>query len=130
MRITDHLVRVGELWRYYQAGLINMAFGFSLFAILVAAGLNIYAAQVISHVLGVIFNYFTYSRHVFRDAGPSKFRFIISYGVNYLLSAGMLAATTILIKSPYIAGLVVVITVSLINYFALKHIVFVANRAQ
>lgn len=130
MRITDYLMRMGELWRYYQAGLINMAFGFSLYAILVAAGLNIYTAQIISHVLGVAFNYFTYSRHVFRDAGPSKFRFVISYGINYLLSVGMLTATTMWIQSPYIAGLIVVITVSLINYFALKHIVFVAKSAQ
>ena len=130
MRIAHHLARLSELWRYYQAGLINMAFGFSLYALLVAAGLNIYTAQIVSHVLGVAFNYFTYSRHVFRDADPSKLRFIISYGVNYLMSAGMLAATTIWIKSPYVAGLIVVITVSLINYFALKHIVFAANRAQ
>ena len=106
-----------------------MAFGFSLYAILVSTGLNIYAAQIISHVLGVAFNYFTYSRHVFRDAGPSKFRFVISYGINYLLSAGMLATTVIWIKSPYVAGLIVVVTVSLINYFALKHIVFIADRA-
>lgn len=130
MKIIQHLMRLGQLFRYYQAGLINMAFGFSLYALLVATGMNIYAAQIISHVLGVAFNYFTYSRHVFRDAGPSKLRFIISYGVNYLMSAAMLAVTSIWVKSPYIAGLIVVITVSLLNYFALKHVVFVANKAQ
>jgi putative flippase GtrA len=128
MKVVQQLARLGELFRYYQAGLINMAFGFSLYAMLVATGLNIYVAQIISHVLGVAFNYFTYSRHVFRDAGPSKLRFVVSYGVNYLLSAGMLAAVTIWIKSPYIAGLIVVVTVSLINYFALKHIVFATNK--
>jgi putative flippase GtrA len=128
MKVVQQLARLGELFRYYQAGLINMAFGFCLYAMLVATGLNIYVAQIISHVLGVAFNYFTYSRHVFRDAGPSKLRFVVSYGVNYLLSAGMLAAVTIWIKSPYIAGLIVVVTVSLINYFALKHIVFATNK--
>lgn len=129
MKITHQLARLTQLFRYYQAGLINMAFGFGLYAMLVATGLNIYVAQIISHCLGVAFNYFTYSRHVFRDAGPSKLRFVISYGVNYLLSAGMLATVTLWIKSPYVAGLIVVITVSLINYFALKHIVFATNRA-
>lgn len=117
-----------QLWRYYQAGLVNMAFGFSLYAILVSAGLNIYVAQIISHLIGMAFNYFTYSRHVFRDADPSKLRFIISYGVNYIASAGMLAATTLWIESPYIAGIIVVITISLINYFALKHIVFSVDK--
>ena len=104
-----------------------MAFGFSLYALLVAAGFNIYAAQIVSHILGVAFNYFTYSRHVFRDAGPSKLRFIVSYAVNYLMSAAMLATTTIWVTSPYIAGFIVVITVSLINYFALKYIVFIVD---
>ena len=127
MKIVHYLERLSELWRYYQAGLINMAFGFSLYALLVAAGFNIYAAQIVSHILGVAFNYFTYSRHVFRDAGPSKLRFIVSYAVNYLMSAAMLATTTIWVTSPYIAGFIVVITVSLINYFALKYIVFIVD---
>lgn len=128
MRIVHHLAHMRQLWRYYQAGLVNMAFGFSLYAILVSAGLNIYVAQIISHLIGMAFNYFTYSRHVFRDADPSKLRFIISYGVNYIASAGMLAATTLWIESPYIAGIIVVITISLINYFALKHIVFSVDK--
>jgi putative flippase GtrA len=124
MKIAQHLIRLGELFRYYQAGLINMAFGFSLYATLVAVGLNIYAAQIVSHVLGVAFNYFTYSRHVFRNSGPSKMRFVASYGINYLLSAAGLALVSLWIKSPYLAGFIVLINVSLLNYFLLKNLVF------
>jgi putative flippase GtrA len=105
-----------------------MAFGFSLYAILVAAGLNIYVSQVVSHVLGMAFNYFIYTNHVFRDTSPAKLRFVISYGVNYLISVGSLFAVSSLVKSPYIAGLIVVFGVSLLNYFLLKKLVFIENR--
>jgi putative flippase GtrA len=128
MKIFNYLTRLGQLFRYYQAGLINMAFGFSLYAILVAAGLNIYVSQVVSHVLGMAFNYFIYTNHVFRDTSPAKLRFVISYGVNYLISVGSLFAVSSLVKSPYIAGLIVVFGVSLLNYFLLKKLVFIENR--
>ena len=128
MKLIQYVMRLGQLFRYYQAGLINMAFGFTLYALLVATGMNIYVAQIISHMLGVAFNYFTYSRHVFRDAAPSKLRFVISYGINYLMSAAMLFIVSSTINSPYISGLIVILIVSLLNYFLLKNIVFTDKK--
>ena len=128
MKLIQYVMRLGQLFRYYQAGLINMAFGFTLYALLVATGMNIYVAQIISHMLGVAFNYFTYSRHVFRDAAPSKLRFVISYGINYLMSAAMLFIVSSTINSPYISGLIVILIVSLLNYFLLKNIVFIDKK--
>lgn len=119
-----HTRRLAELWRYYQAGVVNTLFGFGLYALLVRAGLNMYAAQVIAHVLGVAFNYLTYSRHVFRDAAPAKGRFALSYVVNYLLSLAALALVSQVVRSPYVAGAVATVVVSLVNYFALRHLVF------
>lgn len=95
---------------------------------LVYFGLNMFIAQLVSHVAGMGFNYFTYSRHVFRDAAPAKLRFILSYGVNYLLGLGALAAVARYIASPYIAGLIAAIIVSAVNYFALKYLVFNRNN--
>ena len=127
MRAFD---RFAELWRYYQAGVVNTLVGFGLYALLVRAGLNMYAAQVIAHVLGVAFNYLTYSRHVFRDAGPAKTRFVLSYGVNYLASVATLALVSQIVRSPYLAGGIATVIVSLLNYFALKHLVFVRRAPQ
>lgn len=116
--------RLLEIFRYYQVGIINTLFGLGAYAILVHLGFGIYAAQLISHLLGMAFNYFTYSRHVFRDAGPAKLRFVLSYGVNYLVSLGTLALVIRVIASPYLAGLVTTVLVSVVNYFALKLLVF------
>lgn len=89
-----------------------------------------YVAQFIAHVLGVVFNYFTYSRYAFRATDASKMRFIFSYGLNYLMGLAVLAAIAQLIESPYLAGLIAVIIVSLINYFVLKHFVFAMKSVE
>lgn len=116
--------RLLELWRYYQAGVINTAFGFGLYALLVWLGMNMFAAQLLSHCMGVAFNYLTYSRHVFRDAPAAKLRFVFSYAVNYLMGLAALAAASLVIASPYLAGAISVVIVSIINYFVLKQFVF------
>lgn len=112
------------LWRYYQAGIINTAFGYGLFALLVWMGLNIYLAQIISHVLGMTFNYFTYSRHAFAGQTTTRTRFILSYAGNYLLGLGTLRVIASFIASPYAAGFISTVIVSLVNYFVLKRLVF------
>lgn len=121
--------RVAELWRYYQAGLVNTAFGLGAYWLLVWLGLNMFVAQLISHTMGVAFNYLTYSRHVFRDAEPAKLRFVLSYAGNYLAGLATLWAVSQFVANPYLAGLVAAVIVSVVNYFALKHLVFVRKSA-
>lgn len=116
--------RLFELVRYYAAGAVNAGFGFGLYALLVWVGLDRYPAQLIAHVIGVAFNYLTYSRHVFRDSGPAKLRFAASYTVNYFISLATLAAASAFIASPYLAGLASIVATSIINYFMLRYLVF------
>ena len=115
---------IERLWRYYQAGIVNTAFGYGMYALFVAVGVNMYVAQIVAHVLGAAFNYFTYSRHAFHDSQASKPRFILSYAVNYLFGLAALFAAAQFVASPYIAGFIAVVVVSLINYFILRHWVF------
>lgn len=110
--------------RYYEAGIVNTLFGYGIYALLVALGLNIYVAQLLAHALGVVFNFITYSRYTFADQTASKPRFLLSYGINYLLSVALLWGFEQLVESPYISGLLAVIVVSLINFLVLKKLVF------
>jgi putative flippase GtrA len=116
--------RLMEIVRYYQAGVVNTVFGLGAYSALVWAGLGIYPAQLLSHVLGMGFNYFTYSRHVFSDSGPAKARFVLSYAVNYVLSVGALALISRFVDNPYVAGVASAVIVSLVNFFFLKLFVF------
>jgi putative flippase GtrA len=118
--------RLRELVRFYQAAVLNTVFGIGAYLVLVALGVNMYAAQAISHVMGMAFNYFTYSRHVFRGSKPAKTRFIASYGLHYLLGLAALAGISQFIDNPYIAGIGAALAVSVVNYFILRNLVFKA----
>ncbi|WP_405051584.1 GtrA family protein [Silvimonas sp.] len=112
------------MWRYYQAGLLNTAFGYSSYAAFVWFGANIFVAQLASHVFGMIFNYITFSRHVFRNSKPNNIRYIISYAGNYFLGLGILFMVSRIVSSPYLAGILTIIIVSFVNYFLLRYFVF------
>ena len=116
--------RLPQLVRYYGVGLVNTAFGFALFSGFVYLGLNIYLAQLTAHVIGVAFNYFTYSRHVVRAQSGAGMRFAISYVLNYFIGLGSLAAISQLVDNPYAAGLGSIFIASAINYVMLKYGVF------
>lgn len=122
--VPSSISPVGRLWRYYQAGIVNTAFGYGLYALFVALGFDMYLAQIVAHLLGMTFNYFTYSRHAFHDSDVSKSRFVMSYAINYLLGLAALWAASQFIASPYLAGLLAVVVVSLVNYLILKSWVF------
>src|SRR6516165_8812796 len=83
--------QLGEMIRFYQAGLVNTAFGFGLYTLFVYLGMNLFAAQLSSHACGMVFNYFTFQKHVFRSSNPKIFRYISSYAVNYFVSLALLA---------------------------------------
>ncbi|NBC38180.1 hypothetical protein GTZ99_16640 [Novosphingobium sp. FSY-8] len=116
--------RALEILRYLIAGGINTAFGFGLYAALVWAGLDRYAAQAVGYVAGTAFNYVTYSRGVFRDAGPAKLRFALSYAANYLVNLAGLWAVSRLVANPYLAGAITTAGVVVVNYVVLKRLVF------
>jgi len=114
-----------ELVRFYQAALVNTAFGYGLYALLLWLGLGRYPAQALAHACGTAFNYATYSRHVFRDRRGSRWRFVLTYAGNYALNLGLLAVISLWVRSPYAAGLLAILAGSIVNYVALKRFVFV-----
>lgn len=120
--------RLAEIVRFYQAGIVNTLLGLGVYALFVRLGLHPYAAHILSYVVGMAFNYLTYSRHVFREAGPAKVRFFLAYLGGYPLSIGSLALARQFIASPYLAGLAAVFLVSIINYVVLKYLVFIRKR--
>ena len=122
--MTRDAFSIERLWRYYQAGIVNATFGYGLYASFVAVHFNMYVAQITAHVIGVVFNYFTYSRHAFRDLSGSKVRFVASYAGNYLFGIAALALVSFVVPSPYLAGLVAMLFVSVVNFFILKRLVF------
>ena len=123
-------INLGRLWRFFKIGFINTLFGYGVYALLLSVGLNMYAAQIIGHVIGVIFNYFSYSLHVFRAAPASKLRFLFSYALNYIVSLASLTLAATILSSPYLAGLLAMVITSIINFIILQRYVFTSDRMQ
>lgn len=113
-----------QLARYYAAAALNLMFGYVLFACLVCLGLQVFVAQAVGYVLGVIFNFLTYSRIAFADKQGGKVPFVASYVVNYLIGALLLWLSLRVVSSPYLAGLAATIMLSVLNYFLLSRWVF------
>ena len=124
MTLAERLQPFQRLWRYYQAGVVNTVFGYAIYSAFVWFGVNMYVAQLLSHTIGSVFNYFTYSRYAFRGAKASKLRFAMSYIVNYLIGVALLAACHIVLPSPYVAMAVAVVFGTAINFLILNHFVF------
>lgn len=118
------LPRIRQLVTYYAVAAVNTAFGYSLYALLVFLGLNIFVAQVVTHATGMTFNYFTYRRHVFRGSQAAVHRYVLAYGANYLLGLGLLALFHHAGASDYVAGLLATLIGSAVNFFALRVLVF------
>jgi putative flippase GtrA len=127
--LGNRFSRLAEIIRFYQAGVVNTLLGLGVYAIFVRLGLHPYLAHILSYIIGMVFNYLTYSRHVFREAGPAKLRFFLAYLGGYPVSIGSLAVARQFIASPYLAGLAAIFLVSIINYVVLKYLVFIRKRA-
>jgi putative flippase GtrA len=122
--VSRHADKIAELWRYYKIGVINTIFGLGIYSILVFIGINLFVAQILSHVAGVTFNYFTFTRHVFKGVKPNLLKYIASYGLNYLIGLTFLAAIHHFIASPYVSGFLAALGTSVVNYVVLKIFVF------
>ena len=127
MRYIPDWQQFWEIVRFYQAAAINTAFGVGAYVLLVWLGMDKYVAQATSHVMGMAFNYLTYSRHAFRGSAPAKLRFLMAYGVHYVISLAALAVIAQFVGNPYVAGIAAAFVASLINYFILRKFVFRAR---
>jgi putative flippase GtrA len=82
---------IPQLLRFLATGLLNTAFGYGLYFGFLKAGLLPELALLAATVLGVLFNFFTTGRLVFRNADNRVLgRFVLAYASVYLVNAGLL----------------------------------------
>jgi len=77
--------------RFVAVGVLNTVFGYAVFALLVWAGLPASVALFISTIIGASFNFLTTGRLVFNNRDVRViWRFMIVYGLVYLINLGLL----------------------------------------
>ena len=82
--------------KFLSVGVLNTVFGYAVYAILIFINAPYLIALFVATVAGVIFNYFSFGRIVFHGHGGWLVfgKFVIAYGVVYIVNAGLLVALT------------------------------------
>ena len=112
---------------FLKVGFLNTFFGYSIYVTFLFLGFSFRISLIISTILGVLFNYSTFGKFVFRYSlnFKSLFKFIFLYVIVYFINFYLLlflSKTTNLV--PYIGQVVCIPFVILLNWFVLNFWVY------
>jgi putative flippase GtrA len=111
--------------RFGMVGVLNTLFGYACFAGLLLLGLGEGWALALAMVAGVLFNYQTSYRLVFRVSGV-LWRFILLYGVIWLLNWAALKGLVSLGVAPLIAQACLALPVAALSFLGQRLFAFKA----
>ena len=125
---------VKELWhkvdsqfiRFVLVGILNTAFGYGVYCLMIWIGVPYWWATLISNVLGVLFNFKTIGILVFENSNNRLFfRFVSCYLLAYGLNVGIIYLLTHFAGlNDYWSGLIATPFVALFSFFYQKLFVF------
>lgn len=122
---------IKELWqirllRFLVVGAINTLFSYLVYVAFILLGAHYNLATLISTILGVIFNFFTTGRIVFRSMENKRFiLFVLVYAFTYLVNILLLRwLIDGLTMDKLLAGALVTFPVALLSYFLNASITF------
>lgn len=113
--------------KYIGVGGLNTIVGYGLYAALLLAGLPYLWALFFATILGVIFNYFSIGRLVFRSRGGwlAFGKFIFAYALTYVTNAAILSfSINKLAWNAYISQLLSIAPTAAISWILMKHWVY------
>ena len=111
--------------RYLFVGFINTVFGYSLFALLIYLHLHYSLASLLATIVGVLFNFKTIGRIVFKSSNDTLIKkFIGVYAFTYLLNIGGLKVLSLYHINMYYAGLMLLVLITPVSFMLNKNFVF------
>ena len=111
--------------RFLLVGVLNTAFGYGCYALLLAAGFHYAVAALLATIAGVLFNFQSSKRLVFQSRTSHRlFQFILSYCLIYVINVVILAVLIRFGLSAYVAGLINLIPSAVMSYFLQRNWVF------
>ncbi len=114
--------------RFIAVGVLNTAFGYSCFALLLYFGLPYAVALLIATVLGVLFNFKSTGMFVFKSRDNSLiFRFVLVYGVIYGINVILLKLLMMIGLNSYQAGALCLLPMALLSFVLMRAVAFNAR---
>ena len=113
--------------KFISVGILNTVVGYSTFAFLVYFGTPNLGALLISTVLGIVFNYSSYGRFVFKSHGGMFvfMKFIAAYGTVYCFNAICLEQLTGFFNiNPYLSQSMCILPSVGLSWLLLSNLVF------
>jgi len=114
-----------QIIRFFVVGGLNTLFGYTIYSILILISVHYSIAALISTVIGVVFNFFTTGRIVFKNHEFKLiFKFVIVYGIIYVVNFGFLSVFDYYKFNMIVAGAILLIPIAVLSYLLNKIIVF------
>jgi putative flippase GtrA len=116
---------VKRILRFIVVGAVNAAFGYGLFALFIFLGLIPEVALLVATVVGVLFNFYSTGKIVFRDNRKSCiFGFLTVYLCVYVVDAAALRLLTYFAVSPMVSQFVLLPWAAALTYITLQNFVY------
>jgi putative flippase GtrA len=111
--------------KFLAVGVLNTAFGYGVFALLIFAGVRPMPSLAITYVVGVTFNFVTTGQFVFDHFHRSALlRFIAAYVVVFLINAALYEILSASGVTPLVAQAICLPIMAILAFFLFKFHVF------
>ncbi|BAF73085.1 GtrA family protein [Sulfurovum sp. NBC37-1] len=114
-----------EFSRFIIVGVFNTVFGYSIYALFIWIGFNYIWASFFATIIGVLFNFQTIGRLVFkRHNNRLIFRFFLVYGIVFLIGISIIWVLKNTGLNDYTAGLIAIFPNAIISFLLNKFYVY------
>jgi len=129
--IPSHTVHRRRFVKFILAGLLNTAFGYSIFVVFILLGTGPQIALILQFCIGVIWNYFTHARLVFEHIGYKQLPlYCVCYAAIYGFNALSLNILTTGGVSPLVAQAILTPVIAVISYLLISRALHSAGEDQ
>jgi putative flippase GtrA len=112
-------------YRFIVIGTINTIIGYSIYALLICLNVHYLWAMLVSTVIGTLFNFKTTGTIIFKNSQNRLFlKFIMVYGLVYILNIAIIRVITGFYNNQYIDGAIALSIVVPIAFVLNKKFVF------
>ena len=124
-RSLASIVRSSRVIRFLVVGVLNTAFSYSIYALLLFVGLSYQLANFGSLVLGILFSFKTQGHFVFRNADNRLLgRFVLCWILIYVCNIAVIGRIMAFGIDAYSAGALALPITILLSYIIQKYFVF------
>lgn len=114
-----------QLFKFFIIGGLNTLFSYLIFALFVFFKFDYKMAVFIATVMGILFNFFTTGRLVFKNNDNSLiFKFFVVYLFAYIFNVLFIGFLNSIGVNTYISGAITALPAALISFLLMKFFVF------